>query len=724
VSEARPALRALARRLGIADAYFEIGGTERLTSDATRVALLAGMGFAASNETDATRAIAALDASREAALLEPVLVWREFEGRAPLVPLALVPPLRALDWEIEAHLEDGRVLRGEGRFDAGAEAFACPLPEPPPPGHHDLVVRVAGGGLAREGRQRLVMAPRTALRVEERIGSDRVFGIWTNLYTVRSRRNQGFGDATDLAALARWCGAIGGAFVGVNPLHAIPNRGTAITPYSPSSRLFRNVLYLDPEAVPEWRACPAARARAAELEPLFARLRAAAAIDHAAVLDAKRAVLRPLFDCFVANRRARPRAARARAFAAYVAREGAPLRDFATWEVLAEHFGASGAPVTEWRRWPDAYRRPDAPAVEAFRAAHADVIEFQAWLQFELAEQLARAAAAGRDAGLAIGIYQDLAVGSSDDSADTWMAPALFAEGVSVGAPPDAYAPEGQDWGFPPLDPHRSRADGHRFFAALLRAGFASAGALRIDHAMGLARLFWIPRDRSGSEGTYVAYPAAELLGVLALESRRAGALVIAEDLGTVPEGFRPLLAEWGLLSSSVLHFERDGAVPRRSDAISDHALATVDTHDMPPLAGYFAGADLRIRRAVGEIADDAALAAALGERTRERIAWVQRLREEELLAPETEPDAAALGIALHAFLARTPAPLVGVSLDDLAGESEPVNVPGLPVERHRSWTRRMRVAIETLAETEAARAVLQSLAVRARPPSRSDRSG
>lgn len=717
MSVARPALHGLAGRRGIAASYFDIGGTERHTSDATRVALLAGMGFDAATEEGAARALAALDAAADAALVEPVLVWREFEGRAPGVPLVFSRPPQALDWEVEVRLEDGRLLRGDGRFAGGADALACVLPEAPPPGHHDLVVRVAGGGFAREGRQRLVMAPRTALRAEERIGAARVFGLWTNLYTIRSRRNQGFGDVTDLAALARWCGAIGGAFVGVNPLHAIPNRGAAITPYSPSSRLFRNVLYLDPEAVPEWRTCPAARARATALAPLFARLRAADAIDHEAVLDAKLAVLRPLFDCFAAARRSRPDAPRARAFADYVERGGAALRDFATWEVLAAHFGAPGAPVTEWRRWPSGFQRPDAPAVAAFRSTHADAIEFQAWLQFELAEQLARAAAAGREAGLAIGIYQDLAVGSSGDSADTWMAPELFAEGVSVGAPPDAYAPEGQDWGFPPLDPHRSRAGGHRFFAALLRAGFASAGALRIDHAMGLARLFWIPRGRPGSEGTYVAYPAGELLGVLALESRRAGALVIAEDLGTVPEGFRPLLAEWGLLSSSVLHFERDGGVPRPSQAISDHALATLDTHDMPPLAGYFAGADLQIRRAAGEIADDDALAAGLAERAAERSAWTRRLREEGLLAPDVESDDAALGVALHAFLARTRAPLVGVSLDDLAGESEPVNVPGLSVERHRSWSRRMRAEIETLAASDATRAVLHALATRARPP-------
>jgi 4-alpha-glucanotransferase len=433
------------------------------------------------------------------------------------------------------------------------------------------------------------------------------------------------------------------------------------------------------------------------------------------VLDAKLPVLRELFATFCAQRQLAANA-RSAAFAAFVAREGERLRDFGTWETLAAHFAeARGEPATEWRRWPRAYQRPETEAVAAFRREHAREIEFRAWLQFELAEQLARAAETGRDAGLAIGLYQDLAVGSAADSADTWMAPTLFALGAAVGAPPDDYAPDGQNWGFPPLDPRALRADGYRFFSALLRASFASAGTLRIDHAMGLLRLFWIPAGRPGSEGTYVSYRHDELLGVLALESRRHEALVIAEDLGTVPPEFPPLLVDWGIVSSSVLYFERDAGVPRPSASISARALVTVETHDLVPLAGFAAGRDLLIRRAVGQIADDAALDAALAERAAEYDAWLARLRAEDCLVGEGEPDAVALAGAFHCFLARTPAPLVGVSLDDLAGETEPVNVPGVPVEQHRSWSRRMRVPLEAIPDTPAARATTAALASRAR---------
>lgn len=719
MSAERPALRALAERLGIAASYYDLLGREHPTSDATFEKLVAAMRSDGSTEESAARALAALDEAGAAALVEPVVVWREFEGRTPIVLVAAPPAAHALECEIAIELEGGgRASRAFGIEPGASRPVPVELPLVPPPGHHEVTLRIAGAGLSHEAALRFVMAPRTALTVEERIGAARVFGVWANLYSVRGVRGFGCGDMGDLAALLRWCARAGGAFVGVNPLHAVPNRGDAITPYSPSSRLFRNVLYLDVEAVPEWRDCEAARAAMRELEQSgqLARLRAAERLDHEAILDAKLAVLRALHARFESDRRARPGNARAAAFDAYVAHEGAPLRDFATWEVLAAHCAPPGAGIqTDWRRWPEAFQRVDAPEVAAFRAEHAGEVALRMWLQFELDRQLAAASAAGRDAGLAIGLYQDLAVGSAGASADTWMAPRLFAEGVSIGAPPDDYAEDGQNWGLPPWNPHALRADGYRAFAALVRASFAHAGALRIDHAMGLLRLFWIPHGGTGRDGTYVRYPVDDLLGVVALESRRAGALVIAEDLGTVPEGFASLLESFGILSSSVLYFERDGTTPRPAARISARALATVETHDLVPLAGFAEGADLRIHRAVGRLPDDAALARALAEREAEWGAWVARLREEGLLAPEGTPDADAFAVAIHAFLARTPAPLVAVALDDLGGEREPVNVPGLTVAQHRSWSRRMALPLAALAAHAPAQRILAALASRAR---------
>jgi 4-alpha-glucanotransferase len=551
------------------------------------------------------------------------------------------------------------------------------------------------------------MTPRTALGVEAMLGGGRGFGVWTNLYTVRSRRNWGFGDFGDLRELLRLVARAGGDFVGVNPLHAVANRGSAFTPYSPSSRLYRNLLYLDVEAVAELDGCAAARARLAE--PAFrrrlGRLRKAASIDHEAVLEAKLAVLRELHRCFVAAGLASPRAA---LYRDYCAREGEELAHFATWEALADHF--AGGPGRDWRRWPAPYRDPASSAVAAFRAEQAEEVAFRSWLQFEADAQLARVAARGRELSLAIGVYHDLAVGVAPDSADAWMDQSLFARGVAVGAPPDDYAPQGQNWGFQPLDPLRLRARGYRAWSRLLRASFAHAGALRVDHAMGLLRLFWIPDGRPCSEGTYVYQRAEDLLGILALESGRHRALAIAEDLGTVPEGFRELLADWGILSSAVLYFEREGGRLRPSSTWARSALATVETHDLVPLAGHADGIDLAMRRRVGAIPDDSALASAHAARALEHQAILAGLREEGLLPSSGEPDAAELCTAVHAFLARTPVSLAAASLDDLAREREPVNLPGVPVELHRSWSRRMRTPIEQLAADPGAARALAAL--------------
>ena len=703
----RPELRALAERLGIASSYWDLEGGAHPTSDATREALVAAFGLDGSSEAAAAGARRACEEAEAAQLIDPVVVWREYAEAPPRLTVQLPASAVPLDYRLELGLEDGSRHEAHARVEAGAaRRVALDLPALPPFGYHEIRLALEAPGGPREAVQRLVMAPRTAFGVEAKLGGPRAFGIWTSLYTVRSRRNWGFGDFGDLGELLRLVARAGGAFVGVNPLHAVPNRGLAFTPYSPSSRLYRNALYLDVEAVPELAVCDAARARLADsaFRRRLGRLRRAASIDHEAVLEAKLAVLRELHRSFPA---AGPRAA---LYREYCAREGEELAHFATWEVLADHFSAGAG--RDWRRWPAPYRDPGSAAVAAFRAEHAEEVAFRAWLQFEADAQLARIAALGGELSLAIGTYHDLAVGVAPDSADAWMDQSLFARGVAVGAPPDDYAPEGQNWGFQPLDPRRLRERGYRSWSRLLHASFAHAGALRVDHAMGLARLFWIPEGRPCSEGTYVYQRSEDLLGILALESHRHRAVAIAEDLGTVPEGFRELLADWGVLSSAVLYFEREqGGRLRPPAAWSPRTLATVETHDLVPLAGHAAGVDLVLRRRAGAIADDASLARALAARALEHEAILARLREEALLPAAGEPDPSELCAAVHAFLARTPVCLAAASLDDLAREREPVNLPGVPVERHRSWSRRMRVRLEELAADPAAARALAALA-------------
>jgi 4-alpha-glucanotransferase len=507
-----------------------------------------------------------------------------------------------------------------------------------------------------------------------------------NLYTVRSASNWGIGDVGDLARLVEWTAEVGGAFVGVNPLHALRNQGDDISPYSPVSRVFRNAIYIEVPAVPGFAESEeAARiVEAPEWRAELDALRASDEVRYEEVMAIKRRVLEVLY---------RENAAGAE-YQRYLGAQGEALAHFATFEALADHLGSG-----DWRTWPEEFRDPRSASTAEFAAEHAEEIGFHQWLQFELDRQLAEAAARGKRAGLAMGLYQDLAIGTSPAGADVWADPHLFVTGASIGAPPDEYSAEGQNWGLPPLDPRALREDAYRYWVRLVRASMRHAGALRIDHAIGLFRQFWIPEGAAGKDGAYVRFPVEDLLGILALEARRHGALVVGEDLGTVPPEVPPVLRRWGVLSSRVFYFEREGDEFRPAAEYEPMSLATANTHDMATLAGFWRGRDIEVKREVGVIPSDEAAAEQREARERERQAILERLASEGVLPSAEEPESgAALRGAVHEFLSRTPAALVGVSLDDLLGEAEPVNVPGVGPSEFRAWTRKLSAGIEELA--------------------------
>jgi 4-alpha-glucanotransferase len=715
----RPCLRELADRVGILSCYNAASsGEERPTSDATRVGLLAAMGLDAATEAAAAEALRGIAEREQSRLLEPVLVATQ--GRAAGEVNLRLPEGGAApaEWSLELSAEDGRRERAEGRIDSAGDraGLRIPIPGAPlHPGYHSLRMAIERAGRHWEEVQTRIVAPSRCTTVEDQIGERRAFGLWANLYSVRSSRAWGAGDLGDLRTLLEFAAREGAAFVGVNPLHALWNRDEYVSPYAPISRLHRSLLYLEIAAVPELDSCPAARERIAS--PGFAQtleqLRATTHLDYERVVAAKRAVLELLHRTFATQHRD-AETPRSRAYRRYLEQGGRALRDFATFLALADHLGHT-AQERGWRGWPPRYRDPDSAAVHRFREEHGESVDLHCWVQFELDRQLGETAEAARAWGLPIGIYSDLAIGSSSGGSDTWTFPGLFADGANVGAPPDAFAKTGQDWGFPPIDPLRLRAQSYGYWIRMLRAAFAHAGALRIDHIMGLFRLYWIPAGDAATEGAYVRYPARDLLGILALESQRSGAIVIGEDLGTVPRGLAARLARWGILSSRVLYFERRGGSFRSSKRYSRRALVTANTHDLAPLAGFLSGRDLRLRREVGQIASDEELHARQLERDRDCDALRRRLAIEGLLpsgAPPPHPDQFAA--AVTGFLCRTPAPLVGLSLDDLVGEAEPANLPGVAASHHRSWTRRMRVPLEQLPSNPAVRSSLQAV-----PPER-----
>ena len=701
----------LADTVGIVPKYLDQTGKEwREATAESRVALLAAMGIDASTDEAAESALRAIRAEERRELIPPVRVIQrddETVARHIVVRLASAPKGGAR-WKIELVLETGERYTDEGSWPKGSLAeIPLPWPDDPPFGYHRLTVTITDAGdRQRSGEQMLIVVPSRCVAPEERIPGGRAFGLVANLYTLRSDRNWGVGDLTDLRELVEWVGDIHGAFVGVNPLHALANKGPDISPYSPVSRIFRNPLYIDVDAVPEMRAAPqlAARLDRPEFEAELDELREDKLVRYEAIMALKMPALEELYRLFVARQR-ESKNERGAAYDEYVQAQDPELTRFATFVAIAESKNE-----WNWREWPKELQSPDSEAVRQFQRTHAERVDLHRWIQFEMDRQLAEVARTAKSVGLSIGLYQDLAIGTSPTGADAWAMPELFVQRATIGAPPDPYSASGQNWGLPPIDPRALRRDRYRYFIKLVQSGFRHAGALRIDHVMGLFRLFWIPEGKTGREGAYVRYPAEDLLGILALESVRHNALVVGEDLGTVPKDVPPALERWGVLSSKVLYFERDkrGGFCA-ADRYQPLALATANTHDMATLAGFWAAKDIEDRARVGLIEGEKALAQAREEREKDKQALLDRLAREGILdAAETPNDAAALRGAIHEFLCRTPAALVGLSLDDLAGELEAVNLPGVGPDQHPSWKRKMSMTVDEMRDSREVKAALR----------------
>ncbi|PPS74535.1 MULTISPECIES: 4-alpha-glucanotransferase [Streptomyces] len=617
-----------------------------VAASATAVTLtLAALGVDASTPGAIRAALAAREGELGDRLLPPTVVgW----GGSPPAALAALPEGTRLRIDTE---------QGESR--TAADGL--------PPGVHELTATTPDG---RTATAHLIVAPP---RLPAPPG--RSHGLLVQLYSLLSRRSWGMGDLGDLAELAGWAGrSLGAGFIQVNPLHAaVPGPPTDPSPYRPSSRRFPDPVHLRVEDVPE-----AAYVQEPErLRALLERsgrlreavLRQGALIDRDAVWELKREALELLAEVPLGpGRRA--------AYCDFLAGQGRALEDHATWCALAEVHGS------DWHRWPTGLRDPRSAETTQARNGLMDRVDFWSRLAWLTDTQLTAAQRAGREAGMPVGIVHDLAVGVHPGGADAWAQQEYFAAGMSVGAPPDAFNARGQDWGLPPWRPDRLAASGYAPFRELLRALFRYAGALRIDHVMGLFRLWWVPQGHPPTEGTYVRYDAEAMLAVLVLEASRAGALVIGEDLGTVEPGVRETLRERGVLGTSVLWFERDwegDGHPLPPESWRADCLATATTHDLPSTAARLTGEHVELRDSLGLLTrpleeERAEAAADAGE-------WLSLLSRLGLLqgtggGGDTSSEEAQIQ-AVHRFLLRTPARMVGVWLPDGVGDRRPQNLPG-----------------------------------------------
>jgi glycogen debranching enzyme len=617
-------------------------------------------------------------------IVAPTLVLREGE------PLAVDVTLPAMSWPENLHWtlvrEDGSTdegvfaLRGapvvfaDHRADSTYDTRRITIAGAQPLGTHRLGLDVAAYARAAV---HVVVVPARAHAPE-----GRTWGIALQLYTLRSERNEGIGDFADLRTVARLLGERGASYVGINPLHA-PFRTDpeAASPYAASSRRWLNWLYVAVDDVPEARD---ARVRAILERPeraeYLADLRASADVRYGGAAEAKDELLRACYAALSGTRRDE--------FTAWCTAQGEPLQRFAAFEALAARFGRD---ITAW---PETLRTPNSPDVALFAAGAEDEVGYAKYLQWLAAEQLEAVAADAARHG--VRLYRDLAVGVDANAADVWADAGAYVPGVSVGAPPDVLNTLGQDWGLPPPHPREIARDGYAELLALLRANCHAAGALRIDHAFSLARLYWIPDGGDARSGTYVEYPLDELAGVVALASVRERCVVIGEDLGTVPEGFRERMEAAGVLSYRILFFERrlDGTFvpPEDYPAL---ALAASGTHDLPTIPAWLRGEDAALRDQLGLL--ETPLDAERAARERDHALFLDALVAHGDLAPADRDDDVAVVVAANRYLAATPCAIVMAQLDDILQERAPVNVPGTSTQ-YPNWRRKLGTAVDDLA--------------------------
>ncbi|WP_407666219.1 4-alpha-glucanotransferase [Mycobacterium pinniadriaticum] len=663
-------LSELARRFGVATEFHDWTGRLVAVEEATLVAVLAALGVEAGTEEGRAAALSALADRYWSRSLPPTIVGRLGSETSFWVHVSHGDPAHV--W---VRLEDGTVRTGVQQADnftppfelngrlVGEATFV--LPADLPLGYHRVHLRSGG----QECSTALIVTP-AWLGLPSRLGARRTWGLATQIYSVRSKNSWGVGDLADLADLAVWAGARHGAgYVLVNPLHAAaPTRPMEPSPYLPTSRRFTNPLYLRVEAVPEFAYLPK-RGRVWKLRTAIqARAGKVDTIDRDAAWAAKRVALKAIYRV--------PRSAgRQLAFDAFKEREGRALDDFATWSALAEKFGG------DWHTWPEALRHPRNPEVAEFVARHGTAVDFHRWLQWQLDDQLAAAQSQAVRTGMALGIMHDLAVGVHPDGADAWALQDVLARGVAAGAPPDEFNQLGQNWSQPPWRPDQLEELGYQPFRTLIAAILRHAGGVRIDHIIGLFRMWWIPEGASPTKGTYVRYNHEAMIGIVALEAHRAGAVVVGEDLGTVEPWVRDYLRARGLLGTSILWFEHEGGRPLEAERWRELCLSSVTTHDLPPTPGYLAGEHVRLRDELGlltrpahdELADDHA----------EQAAWMAELRRVGLLGVSADEEQVILG--LYRYLARTPSRLLALALTDAVGDRRTQNQPGTTNE-HPNW--------------------------------------
>jgi 4-alpha-glucanotransferase len=606
---------------------------------------------------------------------------------------------------------DGQLVASQAIDELEWQQYAIELSVEIPLGYHDLKLMC---GRKKIAVSKLIMAPQRCFVPKEIEAGKKLWGYSVQMYCMRSKRNWGIGDFTDLTYLATHAAKLGADFIGLNPIHQLyPANPEACSPYGPSSRRWLNYLYIDVEGVEGFAADTVQNwMREKNVEQRLASLRAKEWVDYIGVAELKLGALTQVFSVYK-NQYLVKQTKQKKAFDAFVEQGGESLRSLAIFEALQMQLKEQGKACWGWPVFPEQYKSAERPGVKRFAKKHADQVQFYMFLQFQAQLQFDRASKAATDAGMTIGLYRDLAVGVSDGSAEIWSNQDLYCSDVSIGAPPDILGPLGQKWGLPPMDPIVLQQQQYQPIVDLFASNMKASGALRIDHAMALLRLWWVHNEDNASQGVYVNYPVDDLLAILALESQRNQALVIGEDLGTVPDAIREKLQANGVYSYRVFFFEQaeDGGFLSPSH-YPEQSMATLTTHDMPTLIGYWHCDDLNLGREVGLYPDEDVLQALFDIRHQNKQHILDTLHGHGAISDDISRDVNQVGMSrglnygMQKHMATGSSALLSLQLEDWLEMDKPVNIPGT-FHEYPNWKRKLTDNLEDIFN----RADLQQLA-------------
>ncbi len=704
-------LQQLVEMRGIETQYVDAWGKPATIAESSKAKLLNTLGYDTSSDEKIQSQITQDIKSVWLSPLNPVQVVRNTQeiNLAVRLPIELVND----DHTLTVTCENGDVLTHQFTpvdqemttmahiDDVEFHEYVVTLPLDLPLGYHDVALSADDDEFARS---RLIVAPEACYTPNEIKEGKKIWGLSVQLYCVRSEKNWGIGDFSDLALLIEKAAGVGADFIGLNPIHALyPANPNACSPYGPSSRRWLNYLYIDVTAIDGYDdASVQAVVSSDEFKATLEHARNVEHVDYEAVAHVKLAALKAVFDVYDAKY-LRKSTKQNKAFKAFVEAGGESLDMLAVYDALQSHLKAEGKDSWGWPVFPQEYKDYYNPAVAKFKSANEQDVKFYLFLQWIAAQQLEIASNKATDAGMTIGLYRDLAVGVSEGSAEIWGNKDLYCTGASVGAPPDILGPLGQNWGLPPMDPRKLYEQGYQPIIDLFASNMASSGSLRIDHVMALLRLWWVVKGDNAKDGGYVYYPVDDLLGILALESHRNQSLVIGEDLGTVPEEIRSKLADNGVYSYRVFFFEQaeDGGFFSPSH-YPVQSMSTLTTHDMPTLIGYWHCLDLELGKEIGLYPTEEILQTLYADRHENKQAILDTLHGHGSIGDNVGRDVNHTGMnrelnnGMQVHMAGGSSALLSLQLEDWLEMDKPVNIPGT-FDEYPNWRRKLTENIESM---------------------------